>query len=101
MPAEPVDPFEALRQSAIEVEDVPAARVRLARQIEVRAVREGFRYWIPGLLGAGLACLVVIAFFMVATRSPDLSRPPAETGATASRAADPAARLVLPPPALP
>ncbi len=83
-----------LRSAALEPQVAPHFDDRVARMARVQAVRDGMVYWTPALMGAGAACLALIAALQMIARPADL-KPLSLPRAEARRVAEPAVRQSL------
>ena len=69
---------------------------RILRKVNVQMVREGVQYWTPGFIGAGLACLILIAAFQVFQTSLAPGQSKSSGDASIVRGSEKEPALVLP-----
>jgi hypothetical protein len=60
------DAMQLLRSAALEPEVSVGFDDRVVRKVKVQSVRESIGYWSPALIGAGIACVAVIATLQIA-----------------------------------
>ena len=48
-----------LRMATLEPEVAPMFEDRVIRRLKVQQVKESLNYWLPALVGAGIACIVI------------------------------------------
>lgn len=90
------DCFAFLRMSAIEPDPLPASfDERIVRLVKLETKRNGFGYWSPALLGAGVACVAIFAALHVAATpvKPDVAKPDASQARNTVKSAYPRLEL--------
>lgn len=76
------DAFGALRSASMEAQVEPQFDSRLMRRVKVLGIRESFGYWLPGLVGAGIACLALFVLLHLAIAQGSPTRTPFEEPTT-------------------
>jgi len=96
------DVFDLLQSASVDLsEPVPLVEQkkfedRILRKVNVQMVREGVQYWTPGFIGAGLACLILIAAFQVFQTSLAPGQSKSSGDASIVRGSEKEPALVLP-----
>lgn len=56
-----------LRMATLEPEIAPMFEDRVIRRLQVQQVKESLNYWMPALVGAGIACVVIFVTLHLAS----------------------------------
>ena len=81
-----------LRSASLDADVAPNFDERVIRKVRVQRVREGFGYWSPAILAAGITCMTLLAGMTLLTR-PSLVRTAHMPGGEARRMQTPGSLL--------
>lgn len=58
--------LSVLRDASLDPEPSAQFDERVLRRVQIQFHRDGFRYWSPALIGAGIACIAILSFVHLA-----------------------------------